>query len=162
MTDVSDAQLRQFVSDGLSQREISKRTGIPRSTLYRRFQRLGLAVAPAPPAPPVPAPPAAPAMTFVAVPEIQEILSLVKDLQARVGTLEQTRAPPALPVPPAPPAGPAPPAPERTEIQQWTIRISKAWIDYVKQVAYERRLNPSEVVEACLWQALGAQQPPTS
>jgi transposase len=48
MTDISDDQLRQFVAEGLSQREISKRTGIPRATLYRRFQRLGLTSGPAP------------------------------------------------------------------------------------------------------------------
>jgi hypothetical protein len=42
-------------------------------------------------------------MTFVPVPEIQEMLGLVKDLQARVIALEQTRVPPALPAPPAPP-----------------------------------------------------------
>jgi hypothetical protein len=102
-------------------------------------------------------------VTFVAVPEIQEMLSILRDLQTRVGELEQTRVPPALPAPQvspashAPPVGPAPPASpatERKDIQQWTIRISKVWVEYVKQVAYERRINPSELVEECLWQAL--------
>jgi hypothetical protein len=102
-------------------------------------------VPPAPPAPQVaPAPPASPAMTFVAVPEVQEILSVLKDLQARVVSLEQAR------VSPAPPAVPAPPAPARQEIQQWTVRLSKALIEHIKAVAYERRLNPSELVEQWL------------
>ena len=169
MPDVSDEQLRQLVDQGLSQREIARRTGIARATLYGRMRRLGLTpvpqATPAPPAahaPRVPAPPATPAVTFVAVPEIQEILSIVRDLQSRVVALEQAPAPPALTVPPAahgPPAAtavaapPTPPAAERKDVQQWTIRVSKAWIDYVKRVAYERRLNPSEVVEECLWQA---------
>jgi hypothetical protein len=83
--------------------------------------------------------PAPPAVTFVAVPEIQEILNIVKDLQARVGSLEQARVPPALP---APPASPAPPAAEWKEIQQWTVRLSKALIAHLKAVAYERRIPP--------------------
>jgi DNA-binding transcriptional MocR family regulator len=120
------------------------------------------ASAPAPQVPPTsPAPPAPPAVTFVAVPEIQEMLSILRDLQARVGELEQTRVTPALPAPQAPPASPmtpaapvvpAPPTPERKEIQQWTIRLSKALIAHLKAVAYERRMHPSELVEDWLWQ----------
>ena len=93
-------------------------------------------------------------MTFVAVPEIQEMLRLMKDLQARVISLEQTRVPPALP---ATPVTPAPPAVERKEIQQWTVRLSKALIDHLKAVAYERRLAPSQLLEALAWQALNDQ-----
>ena len=114
------------------------------------------------PAPPAPAPPAPapPAVTFVAVPEIHEILSIVKDLQARVGSLEQTRVPPALPAPPAanaPPATPAPPVPpvaERKDIQQWTVRLSRALIEHLKAVAYERRVPPSHLLEELAWHAL--------
>jgi Helix-turn-helix domain of resolvase len=40
MPDVHDEQLRQMVAEGLSQREIARRTGLARATLYRRFQRL--------------------------------------------------------------------------------------------------------------------------
>jgi transcriptional regulator with XRE-family HTH domain len=43
MPDVDDAQLRQLVAEGLSQREIARRTGLARATLYRRFRRLGIA-----------------------------------------------------------------------------------------------------------------------
>jgi hypothetical protein len=94
--------------------------------------------APAPPVPPAPqVTPAPPALTFVAVPEIQEMLSLMKDLQARVISLEQTRMPPA---PPATPVPPAPRAAERKDIQQWTVRLSKALIEHIKAVAYERRI----------------------
>jgi hypothetical protein len=70
-------------------------------------------------------------MTFVAVPEIQEILGLMKDLQTRVISLEQTRVPPAV---------------ERRDIQQWTVRLSKALIAHLKAVAYERRIPPSPLV----------------
>jgi Ribbon-helix-helix protein, copG family len=93
-------------------------------------------------------------MTFVAVPEIQEILSIVKDLQARVGNLEQTRVTPALPAPPAPTATPTAPATERRDVRQWTIRLSEALIAELKRMAYEERLNPSELVERLLRKAL--------
>jgi len=46
----------------------------------------------------------------------------------------------------------APPAPTRQNVQQWTLRLSKALIEHVKRVAHERRLNPSELVEEWLWQ----------
>jgi hypothetical protein len=87
--------------------------------------------------------PAPPAVAFVAVPEIQEMLSLMKNLQAWVISLEQTRVPPALP---------APPAAERKDIQQWTVRLSKALIDHLKAVVYERRIPPSQLREDWLWQ----------
>jgi hypothetical protein len=159
--DLSDDQLRDLLAQGLSQREMTRRTGIPRSTIQRRLNRLGLQVTPATPTPHAsPAAPASPAVTFVAVPEMQELLSLVKDLHARVGALEQTRVPPALPAPPATPAAPVPPVPpttpaapaaERKDVQQWTIRLSKALIDHIKAVAYERRMPPSQLLEEWCW-----------
>jgi hypothetical protein len=110
---------------------------------------------PAPPAPQVaPATPAPPALTFVAVPEIQEILSVLKDLQARVVSLEQVRVTPAAPAPPIAPAPPATPAPERRDIVQWTVRLSRALIEDLKALAYERRRHPSEIVEQLLKEAL--------
>jgi hypothetical protein len=99
--------------------------------------------------------PAPPAVTFVAVPDMQELLSLVKDLHARVGALEQTRALPA------PPTTPAPPAADRKDIQQWTVRLSKALIEHLKAVAYERRMPPSQLVEELVWTALNNQSPST-
>ena len=98
--------------------------------------------------------PAPPALTFVAVPEIQEMLILLQDLHARVIALEQTRVPPALPAPPATPATPASPTDERKDIQQWTVRLSKALIEHLKAVAYERRIPPSQLVEELVWKSL--------
>jgi hypothetical protein len=174
--DLTDAQIRELLAQGLSQREIAKRTGLPRATLQGRLKRLGLQATPAAPAPQVPtAPPvttAAPAVTFVAVPEMQELLSLVKDLHSRVEALEQMRVTPALPAPPVPPVThttpvqpvipappvvpvvPAPPASERKDVQQWTVRLSKALIDHLKAVAYERRIAPSQLLEELVWHAL--------
>ena len=125
----------------------------PRGGAYPRQRALARQEDPhATPAPQVaPTPPAPPAMTFVAVPEIQDMLSLMQDLHARVISLEQTRVPPALP---APPATPAPPTAERKDIQQWTVRLSKALIEHLKVVAYERRIPPSQLVEELVWKAL--------
>jgi DNA-binding transcriptional regulator LsrR (DeoR family) len=39
--DLTDAQLRDLLTEGLSQREIARRTGIPRSTVQDRLKRLG-------------------------------------------------------------------------------------------------------------------------
>jgi hypothetical protein len=97
-------------------------------------------------------------MTFVAVPEIQEMLILMQDLHARVIALEQTRVPPALP---APHATPAPPAVDRKDIQQWTVRLSKALIEHIKAVAYARRIPPSQLVEELVWKALTEHHPST-
>jgi hypothetical protein len=44
--DLTDDQLRQLIDAGLSQREIVRRTGIPRSMIQRRLNRLGLQVSP--------------------------------------------------------------------------------------------------------------------
>ena len=44
--DLSDDQLHAFLEAGVSQREIARRTGIPRATLQNRLKRLGLQVTP--------------------------------------------------------------------------------------------------------------------
>ena len=65
------------------------------------------------------------------------------------------------PAPPAPPTTPAPPAADRKDIQQWTVRLSKALIEHLKAVAYERRMPPSQLVEELVWTALNNQSPST-
>ena len=40
-TNTTDAELQQLLSKGLAQNEIARRTGIPRSTLRRRLEKLG-------------------------------------------------------------------------------------------------------------------------
>jgi hypothetical protein len=65
------------------------------------------------------------------------------------------------PAPPAPPAPPTAPAAERKEIQQWTVRLSKALIEHLKAIAYERRMPPSQLVEELVWKALTDHHPST-
>jgi hypothetical protein len=177
MTPAEEARFIDLWQHGVKTAAIAQQLGIPRGTVASRAHTLvrqgkiqprprggaprrRVAQArpegtPAPPAPPgPPATPAPPAMTFVAVPEIQEMLAIMKDLQARVIALEQTRVPPALPAPPAPPAA------ARQDIQQWTVRLSKALIEHIKAVAYARRLPPSQLLEALVWHALNDRSPP--
>ena len=40
-TNITDAELQQLLSEGLSQSELTRRTGIARSTLRRRLAKLG-------------------------------------------------------------------------------------------------------------------------
>jgi hypothetical protein len=131
MTPADEARFIALWQAGTETAEISRQLGIPRGTVASRAHTLAKQgkiqprpkggsyprqkaqgrqeEPPAPPAPQVaPATPTAPAMTFVAVPEIQELLSLVKDLHARVGALEQAWVPPALPAPRYPPRPPRP------------------------------------------------------
>ena len=41
-TEITDAELQKLLSEKLSQNEIAQRTGIPRTTLRRRFQEMGV------------------------------------------------------------------------------------------------------------------------
>jgi hypothetical protein len=168
MPPTDEARFIALWQQGLSHEAMAQRLGCPVGTVKSRSYTLvhqgkiqprqpGRAVpqqtAPArqkrapvqrPPAPPTgDAPPAPPAMTFVAVPELQEMFELLRNLNIRVEGLEQARVAPALPAAPATPTTPTPPAAERKDIQQWTVRLSKALIEHIKAVAYERRLNPS-------------------
>jgi hypothetical protein len=93
-----------------------------------------------------------PAITFMAVPEVRELIHTVKDLVARVETLEAgtrhgTRTPPA---PATPPAGTRAPG----TIKQWTVRLSQPLIEAVKTQAATTGKEPSHLVEELLWQAL--------
>ncbi len=42
MADITDAELQSLINEGLSQNEIARRTNIPRSTLRRRLEKLGI------------------------------------------------------------------------------------------------------------------------
>ena len=41
-SNITDAELQQLLNEGLSQNEIARRTGIPRSTLRNRLKKLGI------------------------------------------------------------------------------------------------------------------------
>jgi len=181
MTPADEATFIALWSQGLSQDAIAQRLGIPIGTVKSRAHTLAhagkltprprggayprqkaLARQEDPPAPArAPAPPPAdsalptrdpPAITFLAVPEVRELIQTVKDLVARVATLEAgtrdgTRTPPA---PASPPAGTRAPG----TIKQWTLRLSQPLIEAVKAQASIEGKEPSHLVEEVLWQAL--------
>jgi hypothetical protein len=62
---------------------------------------------------------------MVAVPELREIISRFSTLEARVAALENGTRKPTR----------DPPAPPRVEIEQWTVRLSKALIERLKAEA---------------------------
>jgi cell division septation protein DedD len=149
-----EATLIDLWQQSLEIAAIAQRLGVPYGTIQSRAHRLqregkiqprgrggayprrrALARQAETPAPPVP--PTAPAAPALPAPPVT----------------------PATPTTHAPPVVPAPPAPERKEIQQWTIRLSKALIEHLKAVAYERRMHPSELVEDWLWQQAHTDQP---
>ena len=51
--DIDETALRRLLAEGISQREISRRLGVPRTTLQEHLKRQGLAVQ-RPPAAPAP------------------------------------------------------------------------------------------------------------
>ena len=174
MTPAEEATFIQLWQEGLPCPAIAQRLAIPPGTARSRaytFQQQGKI----PPRPRggrrvparqegaparAPAPPPAeaslptretPAITFMAVPEVRELIQTVKDLVARVGTLEEgTRA-----------ATRETPAPTRTPgtIKQWTVRLSQLLIEAVKTQATTEGKEPSHLVEELLWKALNNQSP---
>jgi hypothetical protein len=92
----------------------------------------------------------APAITMVAVPELRELIHRFSGLEARVATLEAgTHRDPRDPPAPAPA-----PAPARVDIEQWTVRLSKAVIERIKAEAATAEKPPSHLLEELVWQAL--------
>jgi len=114
MTPVEETRFIALWTQGASYREIAQALGCALGTVASRAAALVAQdrIAPLPRGGAYPrqqalahlspdGTPATPAVTFVAVPEIHEILSIVKELQTRVSSLEQTWVPPALPASPA-------------------------------------------------------------
>jgi hypothetical protein len=174
MTPAEEQAFIALWQQGLTCPEIAQRLNIPpgtaRSRAYTLQQQGKIAARPRggrrtpawqdgtpaeAPAPP-PAPSAvptrdSPAITFMAVPEVRELIHTVRDLVARVATLEEgtrgaTRDPPA-------------PAPARVDIEQWTARLSKALIARIKAEAAAAEKPPSHLLEELAWKALNDQSP---
>jgi DNA-binding transcriptional MocR family regulator len=173
-----EATLIVLWTTGLETAEIAQRLSIPKGTVQSRAHRLqqrgliqprprggaypsqrALARQDDPPAPArAPAPAGSsfptrdpPAITFMAVPEVRELIHTVKDLVVQVATLEastraDTRTPPA-------------PAPARVDIEQWTVRLSKALIERIKAEAVAAQKPPSHLLEELAWKALNDQSP---
>ena len=175
MTPTDEATFIALWEAGTEAAEIARLMGIPKGTVGSRASALvrqgkierrprggtypsrrALArqegTAPAPARAPAPAGTSlptheAPAITFLAVPEVRELIHTVKDLVARVASLEAgtrdgTRT------------TPAPATHPRADIKQWTVRLSQSLIEAVKAQATTEGKEPSHLVEQLLWTAL--------
>jgi transcriptional regulator with XRE-family HTH domain len=181
--DLSNAQLHAFLEAGLSQREIARRTGIPRATLQTRLKRLGLQGGPSPvdrPPTPVDRPPDdRPPSTIHSLPSIIDQLqaALTAALQpvlARLDALETGLArprtddrPPSTVDPHTSTADPStvdrpsstvdPPTWELRELKhsvRWTVYVPLAMKEEIQRLARDRQQPPSVVLQELLWQAL--------
>jgi hypothetical protein len=57
------------------------------------------------------------------------------------------------------PAPASPPVPARVDIEQWTVRLSKALIERIKAEAVAAQKPPSHILEELAWKALNDQSP---
>jgi hypothetical protein len=139
--DLSDAQLRQFLAAGLSQREISRRSGVARATIQLRMKRLGLQGGPSPvdrPPAPVDRPPdeRPPSTTHRPPPTVDQLqAALTAALQpvlARLDALETGLARP-------PSTGGRPPA---------TVDPTRSPVDRVPHTV----TRPPSTVDPALWE----------
>ena len=181
--DLSDDHLRQLIDAGLSQREITRRTGIPRSTLQKRLKRLGLHGGPSPvdrPPTPVDCPPDdRPPSTLHPLPSTVEQLQValtaaLQPVLARLDTLEMGLARPPADVRPPSIVDPHPstvdpstvdrpssavdhPTWELRELKhsvRWTIYVPLVMKEEIQRLARDRHQPPSVVLQELLWQAL--------
>jgi Helix-turn-helix domain of resolvase len=147
---VDDEQLRALLAQGIPQREICRRTGIPRSTLYDRLKRLSAIV-----------PVQRSVQTFDTgavssadtgavqrmdrlEDEVQGLRHLVQALMDRfdhppVSTPVQITTPPPYP---------------KGKAVRWNLWILDRIRDELATLAAERGISPSQLVQEILWQAL--------
>jgi hypothetical protein len=129
--DVDDDALRQFIAEGLSQREISRRLGIPRSTLQDRLKRLQV----------IPVHRGTPTMFPRGTPEVDLSPQTPAELRAITSDLLEVaawwRARKLQRVSPGPPR----------DTQRWTVHVDKHWIDRVKEMAELEAVSHAEIVD---------------
>jgi hypothetical protein len=174
--DLSDIHLRQLIDAGLSQRDIARRTGIPRSTLQVRIKCLGVQ-----PAPPVQRPVSRPdtgavqrvdigavqpldtdAVSSVDIGAVQavdtgpvqrldaleqEVQGLRLLIQSVVDRLDQPSVSPPVQI------STLPPYPKGKAVR-WNLWILDAIRDDLARWAAERDISPSQLVQELLWKAL--------
>jgi hypothetical protein len=166
--DLSDAQLQAFLEAGLSQREMARRTGIPRSTLQKRLNRLGLQVTP-----PVQTPVSRPDTGAVQVTDTdavssvgtgavqvfdtgavqrldaveQEVQGLRQLMQSVLDRLDRPAVSAPVQITTLPPW-------PKGEAVRWNLWLPKSIRDALSAWARERGVQPSQLVTELLWKAL--------
>jgi hypothetical protein len=147
--EIDQAQVQELIGQGISQREICRRLGIPRSTLHDYLKRQQQ--------PPV----QRPAQTFdtgavfsVDTDAVQRLNQLEQELQALRGLVRVVmerldRLPVQTPVQ----ITALPPLPKGKAVR-WNLWIHEAIKDEITRLAAERDLSPSQFVQEVLWRAL--------
>ena len=155
--DLTDAQLRALLDEGLSQREIARRTGIPRSTVQDRLKRLG----PGPVQTPVQRTDTGGvssvdtgAVQVVDTGPVQRLNALEEEVQGlrllMQSVLDRLDRPPvSTPVQ----ITTLPPWPKGKAVR-WNLWIVDAIRDEITRRASERGIPPSQLVQELLWKAL--------
>jgi hypothetical protein len=160
--DISADYLRQLIDAGLSQREIARRTGIPRATLQDRLKRLSLG--------PVQRPvsrsdtgavssvdtDAVQAVDTGAVQRLDAVEQEVQGLRVLMqSVLDRLEHPPVqTPVQ----ITTLPPWP-KGEAVRWNLWLPKSIRDELTTWATERGVPPSQLVTELLWKALKDRSP---
>jgi hypothetical protein len=175
-SDLTDAQLRDLLDEGLSQREIARRTGIPRATLQARLRRMGLQVTP-----PVQRPVSRPdtgavssvstgavqafdtgavqptdtgAVSSVDTGAVQRLDALEEEVQGlrllMQAVLDRLDQPPVS----TPVQITTLPQWPKGEAVRWNLWLPKSIRDELSAWARERGVPPSQLVTELLWQAL--------
>jgi hypothetical protein len=180
--DLTDAQLRDLLAQGLSQREMARRTGIARSTLQGRIKLLGLQGGPSTVDRPPDERPPAPVDRRPSTVDLQAILTAaLQPVLARLEALETGLARPhrddRLPTtvdphtssvdphtvdrPPntmtRPPSTVDPSTWDLRELKhsvRWTVYVPLAMKEEIQRRARDRQQPPSVVLQELLWQAL--------
>ena len=155
--DIDDALLRRLLREGVSQREIARRLGIPRTTLQDYLKRR----------PPVAVQRPVPAVDTGAVSSagtgavqgfdtgtVQRVDRLEEEVQglrhlirAVIDRLDQVPVSAPVQITALPPYPPG-------KAVRWNLWIHEAIRDQIAALAAERGLSPSQLVQEMLWRAL--------
>jgi ParB-like chromosome segregation protein Spo0J len=137
--EIDDAQLRNLLDQGVSQHEIARRLGVPRSTLQDHLKRL----------PPVEVHRGTPAVIPRRLPRPPEV-DHTPQTPAALETitsdlLEVAQWWRARKMRRVDPGGPR-------DTQRWTVHVDKRWIEAVKEEAEAEGVSQAEIVDRALRQ----------
>jgi transcriptional regulator with XRE-family HTH domain len=159
---IDDEELRALIEAGISQREIARRLGIPRSTLQDRVKRLNVAPARREASAPVQRPVqaldtgAVQALDTGAVQRLDRLEGELQGLRYVVQSLVERLDQPPVQTPVQITA--LPPFPPGKAVR-WNLWILDAIRDELAALAAERGLSPSQLVQELLWKALNNRSP---